>query len=279
MATKMRPLRFTLAPFLAIALFVSACSAEETPSAPNELGLQDATAQVERRPVATPIVNGPPSIARDTEPSEPPPQRLAEAVEEKPPAAPAPPSRFKQGVHYTVLTPTQPTSSSPDKIEVAEVFWYGCGHCYNFEPFITKWLEAKRADVAFVRLPVMWGPLHRMHARAFYTAELLGVLDRVHEPMFREIHLNKNRLNTEQALEDFFANHGVDREEFRKAFRSFTVETKLKRTDSLLRRYGADSTPLMVVNGKYRADGTSAQGFENLMAVVDELVDKEARRQ
>ncbi len=271
-------------PVLAITLFVSACSAEESPDLSAELALQSSTETLEATPSRGDVepeaaAERPPVAGTGTGEDEAPPTRLAAAEDKAPPAPAAPPSRFRAGVHYSVLTPTQPTSSSPDKIEVAEVFWYGCGHCYNFEPFINNWLKTKPGHVEFVRLPVMWGALHRMHARAFYTAELLGVLDKVHEPMFREIHLNNNRLHTEKALEDFFESHGVDPEEFQKAFRSFTVETKLKRADSLLRRYGADSTPLMVVNGKYTASGSTAQGFENLMALVDELVDQEARRQ
>ena len=82
--------------------------------------------------------------------------------------------KFKEGVHYARLVPTQPTVGGADKIEVAEVFWYGCGHCNDFEAFIDRWLETKPANVRFVRIPAIWNPLVKLHAQLYYTEEVLG---------------------------------------------------------------------------------------------------------
>src|SRR5690606_17094017 len=122
--------------------------------------------------------------------------------------------RFQLGVHYERLAPTQPTSSSPDQVEVAEVFWYGCPHCYAFEPQLARWAEQRPEYVSFVRIPALWNPVLRTHARAFYTAEALGKLDEMHTALFTEIHENGNPLDTREALGAFFARFGVEAAEF-----------------------------------------------------------------
>ena len=190
--------------------------------------------------------------------------------------APARQTRFTQGEHYQRLTPTQPTSSSPDQIEVAEVFWYGCNHCYNFDPYVEDWVGKKPEGVNFVRIPAVWNPLVRLHARAFYTAEALGKGEEMHTPFFREIHVNGNALSSEAALRDFFSRFDVDGEAFKKAFDSFSVHTKLQRAETLARRYRVSSVPMVVVNGKYTTNATMTGGYDQLMEVIDELVGLEA---
>ncbi|MBA3563025.1 MAG: thiol:disulfide interchange protein DsbA/DsbL [Gammaproteobacteria bacterium] len=184
-------------------------------------------------------------------------------------------SRFVADEHYRVLMPTQPTSSSPDQVEVAEVFWYGCPHCYTFEPFLAEWRQDLPSSVNFVRIPAVWNDQVRMHARAFYTAEALGKLEEIHTPMFREMHVNNNPLATEDALAGFFAEHGVEEDTFRETFRSFAVETKLRRADTLNRRYRVQSVPVVVVNGKYVSDADMVGGYEELLVLVDELAASE----
>jgi protein dithiol oxidoreductase (disulfide-forming) len=184
-------------------------------------------------------------------------------------------SRFELGKHYTRLTPTQPTSSSPDQVEVAEVFWYGCPHCFNFDPYVEKWLSEKPPYVNFVRIPAVWNPLLQMHARAFYTAEALGKVDEMHEAFFREIHINGNSLGTEAALQEFFGRFGVDPAAFKNAFDSFSVHTKLQRADELARRYHISSVPTVVINGKYVTNATMAGGYDQLMELINELAASE----
>ncbi|MET0533807.1 MAG: thiol:disulfide interchange protein DsbA/DsbL [Steroidobacter sp.] len=181
-------------------------------------------------------------------------------------------SRFKEGANYQKIVPAQPTSVAAGKVEVAEVFWYGCGHCFSLDPAIESWrAKNKPAYVEFVRVPAMWNDGTRMHARVFYTAELLGKLDELHSLIFREIHVSGNQLNTVDKISAFFQQHGVNKDEFTKAFSSFAVESKLQRADVLNRRYRIESVPTVVVNGKYRADVTSAGGEPQLFGLIEEL--------
>ena len=183
--------------------------------------------------------------------------------------------RFELGTHYDRLSPTQPTSSGPDQIEVCEIFWYGCSHCYTFDPYLESWNEDIAADVSFVRVPAVWNPLLQLHARAYYTAEVLGITDEIHTPIFREIHVNGNPLSSEQALQGYFEQFGVSEEDFTGAFNSFAVHTRLQRADELSRRYRISSVPTVIVNGKYSASAASAGDYPILMELIDELVASE----
>ncbi len=187
--------------------------------------------------------------------------------------------RFELGVHYLRLSPTQPTSSNPDQIEVAEVFWYGCPHCYELDPLLERWRERTADYVSFVRVPAVWNPTLVVHARAFYTAEALGKGAEMHAAFFREIHENRNGLDTEAKLQEFFGRFGVDAAAFKTAFDSFAVQAKLQRADELSRRYRIGSVPTIIVNGKYTTDGPMAGSYDELLALVDELTaaEREAR--
>lgn len=185
-------------------------------------------------------------------------------------------SRFREGESYQRVVPAQPTSVAPGKVEVIEVFWYGCGHCYTLDPAIESWRAKSAAPyVEFVRVPAMWNEMTRMHARVYYTAELLGKLDALHSVAFREIHVNGNQLNTVDRIASFFKQHGVSGEEFQKAFSSFAVENKLQRADFLNRRYRIDSVPTFIVNGKYKTDQGDAGGEQQLFALIEELAASE----
>jgi len=180
--------------------------------------------------------------------------------------------RFQLGVHYARLSPTQPTSSSPDKVEVAEVFWYGCPHCFNFDPLLERWRTAQPDHVSFVRVPAVWNPLLQLHARAFYTAEALGKGAEIHGEFFREIHERHNTLDTETKLTEFFGRFGVEAAAFKLAFDSFEVHAKLQRADELSRRYHIESVPTLIVNGKYTTGGGQIGSYEELLELVDALV-------
>ena len=189
------------------------------------------------------------------------------------PASTTPTSaKFKEGTNYTKIVPAQPTGVAPGKVEVTEVFWYGCGHCFTLDPAIESWrAKGKAAYVEFVRVPAMWNDGTRMHARVFYTAELLGKLDELHTLIFREFHVAGNQLNSVDKISAFFQQHGVSKDEFTKAFSSFAVETKLQRADFLNRRYRIQSVPTVVVNGKYSTDVSTAGGETQLFGLIDEL--------
>lgn len=185
------------------------------------------------------------------------------------------PVKYQEGQAYQRIVPAQPTAN-PQKVEVVEVFWYGCPHCHRFQPYVERWLLGEPENVEFVRLPAILSEKWAIHARAYYAAEALGVLERIHPKLFDAIHVDKERLDTEQSLADFFVRQGVDREAFLEAFNSFAVNSKVSRARELTRRYGIEGTPAVVINGKYRTSPAAAGSFETLIDIMDYLVAREA---
>ena len=179
----------------------------------------------------------------------------------------ADPPPFQEGKDYVRL-PTPVPPATPDKVEVVEMFWYGCPHCYELEPVTQEWLKRKPENVTFTRIPVAFGASWESGARAYYAAEALGVLDKLHQLLFDAFH-QRRKLNTEDELAAFFAEHGVDQEAFRKAYTSFQTETQLRRGNQLAQRYGVKGVPAVIVNGQY--DVRSPRVFE----VVDFLIARE----
>lgn len=177
---------------------------------------------------------------------------------------------------YETITPPQPTAN-PDKVEVIEVFWYRCPHCYRLQPTMERWLKTKPDNVDFIRMPAILAGNWALHARAYYTAEVLGIVDKIHRPLFDAIHAERRDLDSEEALQKFFGEFGVDAATFQKTWRSFAVETKVRRARIMTQRYGITGTPTIVIDGKYRTDGTMAGNYANMMRVVDELIAKETK--
>jgi thiol:disulfide interchange protein DsbA len=189
------------------------------------------------------------------------------------PAVATPP--FEAGKHYVALSSPQPTSTESGKIEVAEVFMFGCPGCFAFEPHLQRWLGRKADYINFVRIPAPWNGAAVQHARAYYTAEAVGKTEEIDGPFFTEFHTNRNYLETEAKLADFFAAHGVDAATFKSTFNSFAVDAKLKRAEELIGRYGVRSTPSVVVNGKYLTMGNMAGSYDAWFAIIDELAARE----
>jgi thiol:disulfide interchange protein DsbA len=192
-----------------------------------------------------------------------------------PPAARQTSWQYKEGDYYSTLTSAQGGSSPAGKIEVAEVFWYGCGHCYNLEPVIGDWEKRLPSDVNMVRIPVMWNPTNEIHARVFYTAEALGKRAQISPAMFKAIHIDNKPMTEEPAIQKLFEEFGVSAETFNKTFRSFAVESQLRRAKDLTAKYRVKGVPLLVVNGKYLTDGPKIKSHDDLLAVAEELVQRE----
>lgn len=184
-------------------------------------------------------------------------------------------SDFELGTHYNRLTPTQPTSSGPDQVEVAEIFWYGCPHCNTFDPILNAWEADKAEYVRFVRVPAVWNPLVRFHAQAFYTAQVLDKGAAMHEAFFAEIHNNGNYLDSPDKLADFFARFGVSRSDFAEAFNSREVNALLQRAEELNERYQISSVPSIVINGKYTSNASMAGSYDRLLEMTDQLAASE----
>jgi thiol:disulfide interchange protein DsbA len=180
-----------------------------------------------------------------------------------------------EGKEYKLLKPAQPSEAAPGKVGVTEVFWYACGHCYLLEPKLEAWNQKGRAPyVQLIRLPATWNPIVKMHARVFYTIELLGK-PKLHDEVFREINVKGNRLDTPEKIEAFFVANGVSKADFQKAFSSFAVESKLLHAEDLNKRYKITGTPAIVVNGKYITDVGMAGGEDQLFQVVNQLAARE----
>ena len=184
----------------------------------------------------------------------------------------------KAGVEYRELSTPQPTDAA-GKIEVTEFFWYGCPHCYNFEPVLGPWVKKLPKDIQFRRVPAMFNDEYAQGARAFYALEAIGEEQRLHKALFDAVHTG-NRLNVanEAALTEWLGKQGVDTKKFASAYRSFSVEGKLKRAAQLTQAYKIEGVPSMAVNGKYVVNTDNIKSFEQLTAVADYLIDQSRKK-
>jgi protein dithiol oxidoreductase (disulfide-forming) len=191
-----------------------------------------------------------------------------------------PSGKWKPGVNYDALTPAQPTNVGPGKVEVVEVFWLGCPHCYALEPFVEAWLKNKPSYIDFVRVPVMWGPAHRAHARLFYTLVALNRSD-LFEKAFDTIQQQHQPLiaqsddETLKLQQGFAKENGISPEDYAKAYNSFSVNSNLQRAEQLTQRYQVQGVPLVVVDGKYTTDVGKAGGPQQLIQIIDDLAASE----
>jgi thiol:disulfide interchange protein DsbA len=181
---------------------------------------------------------------------------------------------FQEGVNYKPIANPQPTVNA-DRIEVRELFWYGCPHCYHLEPHVDSWLESKPDDVDFVRMPAVLGPTWELLARAYYTMELLDVEDPVHMALFERIHKDRKQLRTVDDVRALFVEQGVKAEDFDRTFQSFAVITKTNRARQARAMYGLTGVPVIVVNGKYLVTAEMAGGNKQVLEVVDFLIERE----
>jgi len=183
-------------------------------------------------------------------------------------------AQLKPGVDYQELSPAQATDS-PGRIEVLEFFWYGCPHCYAFEPVLEPWIKKLPKDVQFRRVPAMFNEEYAQGARAFYALEAIGEEQRVHKALFDAVHTGSGlRVGNEAALTEWLGKQGVDTKKFAAAYRSFSVESKLNRAAQLTRVYKLDGVPSMAVNGKYVISASAANSRERLLEISDLLIDQ-----
>jgi protein dithiol oxidoreductase (disulfide-forming) len=245
--------------------------------------------------LAAPAVPASPAVVETPAPAQAAPERAppestseerADTALEHLAALPAdqqlPGGRWKAGTNYVPIVPAQPTGVGPDKVEVLEVFWYACPHCFDLEPYIQSWLKKKPANVEFVRVPIMWGPVHRAHAHLFYTLQALQRSD-LDQKVFEAIHNDhallfaNNEPETLNLQTQFAVAHGINADAFRAAYNSFTVSSNLARAEELTQRYHVEGVPLIVVNGKYETDVGKAGGPTELIALISDLVASEKR--
>jgi len=182
---------------------------------------------------------------------------------------------FKEGVEYTTFARPFPVITG-DKIEVREIFWYGCPHCFNLEAPLNKWRqESMPANAEFVRMPGIFRENWIPYARAYYAFEALGQTEKLHHAMMNVIHVKKKRLTTKDQIADFIATQGVDRKEFLDAYNSFSVDSLSRQAGIMTKRYGITGVPSIVVDGRYLVSA-SHTGKGQLFNVVNYLVEKAA---
>ncbi|HTU65174.1 MAG TPA: thiol:disulfide interchange protein DsbA/DsbL [Steroidobacteraceae bacterium] len=199
-------------------------------------------------------------------------------------AAPADPlAKWQAGTNYIQLPAPQATSVPAGKVEVLEVFWYGCGHCYALDPVLEEWKKKKPAYVEFVRMPVMWGAPHQQHAKLYYTLMALNRLD-LHTKVFDTIHKEHNMLASPSETDAramhlaFCKANGISEQDFNTAYDSMVVATNLQRAQEATMRYSVAGVPLLIVNGKYTTDVSSAGDPPKLLSLVNDLAASEKKR-
>lgn len=185
-------------------------------------------------------------------------------------------SEFKEGVNYKV-TPRPEKLPDPNKIEVLEFFWYGCPHCYDFESHIQPWLAHKPEGVSFTRIPHDLGrEAGETHALAYHIAEKLGIVKRIHAPMFKAIHDLKQPMDRLNDVCDLFAKQGgITDEQCHAAADDEDVKHARNHDDFLIRHYEIANVPALVVDGRYYTDAIMAGGMSNLVKVLDVLIAKQ----
>jgi protein dithiol oxidoreductase (disulfide-forming) len=210
-----------------------------------------------------------------------------ERIASLPPAAQLPAGKWQPGVDYEPLVPAQPTNVPPGKVEVMEIFWLACPHCYDLEPYLRTWLKTKPAYVEFVRVPVIWQPIHRAHARLYYTLDALGrpgllqkAFDTIHQLLERGQPplVGATDIDTFKVQEQFALQNGVSGDEFTRAYNSFAVSSELQRAEELTQRYRVQSVPFIAVNGKYATDLVKARGPARLIELINDLAAAEHGR-
>ena len=181
-----------------------------------------------------------------------------------------------EGQQFVRLSsPARVTLPSPDKkIEVVEFFWYGCGHCYAFEPAVEAWAKRLPADVAFRQVPVGFAAPHQLHQKLFYALEEMGQLATINKRVFAAIHQQNRRLSSEAEIVAFATSNGLDGAKFADAFKSFGVNTKAIRAKQLAEEYKIDGVPALGVNGRFYTSGSLAGSNERALVVADFLIQR-----
>ncbi|MBT5331702.1 MAG: thiol:disulfide interchange protein DsbA/DsbL [Porticoccaceae bacterium] len=182
--------------------------------------------------------------------------------------------QYQDGVDFETLA--RPVAvQDPSKIEVAEVFWYGCIHCFNLEPRLDEFASILPDDVNLVKVPAMWAGAMELHARLYFASVALGINEEVHWPVFQAMNEERNPLSSEGAILDLIENLGQDRAAFQRALNSFGVTSQVTRARSAAAAYGIRGTPEMIVNGKYRISTSMTGSQEKMLLVTAALVDRE----
>ena len=182
--------------------------------------------------------------------------------------------RFRAGVHYELLD--NPTKvRDPSKIEVTEVFWFGCNHCYALEPYIARWKRDIPLDVTFIKSPATWNDMLKTHARIYYTAKALGIEQQFVPAAFNTIQNEGKMLTGNTELEYYFRGFDVEKDRYKAVSTSFGVRNAVDQADKKMKDWKVTGVPSLVVNGKYKVAASRSVRTDELFDVVDFLIEKE----
>ena len=185
---------------------------------------------------------------------------------------------YVPGRHYEILD--NPTiTRNPSKVEVVEVFWFGCNHCYSLESYIQPWKRNLPNDVDFWKSHITWNAQAETHARLFYSAKALGIEEKAVPAAFTSIWREGRNLLGNSEVEYFFKGFGVEKERYLSVSNSFGVNNAVKQADNRMRQWAVTGVPTLIVNGKYKVSGTREIGTSKLLDVVDFLIEKERKFQ
>ena len=179
---------------------------------------------------------------------------------------------YQEGRHYELIEPL-PTRN-PEKIEVIEFFWFGCGHCFSLEQLIKDWKSEVSSEVDFFRLPVVWNEQTKTHAKLFFATETLKVPEAI-QGIFSAIHYNRKMMLSDKEIIPFFQGYGIQEDKYLAATNSFGLKNNLRKAELFAFKYGIKGVPAFIVNGKYKVSATREIGTEDLLDVVNYLIEKE----
>jgi len=185
-------------------------------------------------------------------------------------------ANYVAGEDYVVLDKPVKTETG-GKVEVRELFWYYCPHCFNVEPLVEQWLKKLPDSAVFIRQPAVFSARWKNGAIFYYVLEQLGEVERLHGTLFDAIHLHQTPFLDQEDFVDWLADHGVDQKRANDAFKSFSVRIKVNKSKLNTVKYKTSGVPTFVVNGKYWVDAKHAGGEKRLFKVVNYLIQKESR--
>ena len=180
------------------------------------------------------------------------------------------PSRARVNVDFRLIEPQPVGTGSP--IEVIDFFWYGCPHCYNFQPALESWIRRMPPDVALRRIPAVlrdnWGP----HARIYYTLESLGEVERLHQAVYHSYHVQELHMSKPEVMLQWAVRHGIDGKRWTEAYNSSAVAEKVERAKQLTQEYTVQGTPSLVVDGRYLTSPAMARSEQRMIPVLEDLI-------
>ena len=183
---------------------------------------------------------------------------------------------FTEGKHYIALDKPVKTTVA-DKVEVRELFWYYCPHCFNVEPVLSNWVKKLPNNTTFIRQPAVFSDRWINGAIFYYVLEQLDEVDRLHSQLFEAIHLQKRAFIDQEDFVEWLVEHGVDNDVANSAFKSFSVRIKVNKSKLNTVKYHTSGVPALVINGKYWTDASHAGGELEMFKVADYLIAKESK--